>query len=377
MDADDEADIHCVGLTQGQSCDCEFFTEPVDLAGLYVCRECGHGPSKHKKRRKSVLPSVSALATPIASAPVAVAPAIHSKSSISAIFQKHASKLEVKPTESIFFDDARADALEGYRPGTPASKSKKDKSKPGHNLPVARKNWYMSTVLSLCEPPSKNKPKNSSMQHCLSESLLIILQLIRILPVPFVHFHTDATVVARKKVQALWVLLAKVPNRNQLAVVPVDQPTGHELFRHKGGKPSLLSSSLSDDESSQGSSSDSSDYVSLNVNLSRGSSQIETRSRHVEANLKRRLEMEGNDRPLKRRCISNLSMDMQEFNMLRVSPPPRLVAPEPSGSWLYSWSSNGIISPWKTGYKLDTLYPKPKNVLKHKYPLTNYPVLVR
>ncbi|KAJ7588762.1 hypothetical protein C8J56DRAFT_1164484 [Mycena floridula] len=176
MDVDDEADIHCVCLTQGQSCDCEFFTEPVDLAGLYVCRECGHGPSKHKKHRKLVLPSVSALATPIASASVAVAPAVHSKSRISAIFQKHASNLEAKPTESISFDGACADA---------------------------------------------------------------------------------------------------------------------------------------------------------------------------------------------------------EFNMLRVAPPPRLIAPEPSGSWLYSWSSNVIISPWKTGYKLDTLYPKPKNVSTHQYPLTTYPVLVR
>ncbi|KAJ7573748.1 hypothetical protein C8J56DRAFT_902985 [Mycena floridula] len=125
--------------------------------------------------------------------------------------------------------------------------------------------------------------------------------------------------------------------------------------------------------SSQGSSSDSSDYVSMNVNLSRGSSQIETRSRRVEANLKRRLEMEGNDRPLKRRCIT-----LTRFQAIYqwTCKKPRLVAPEPSGSWLYSWSSNGIISRWKTGYKLDTLHPKPKNVLQHKYPLTNYPVLV-
>ncbi|KAJ7577281.1 hypothetical protein C8J56DRAFT_714040, partial [Mycena floridula] len=75
------------------------------------------------------------------------------------------------------------------------------------------------------------RPFNQSFTHADVQEWLTDL-----LPVPMVHGHTNATVVAGKKPQAFWALLSK--KRNLLEVVPVDQPNGHDLFRHKGPQKS-------------------------------------------------------------------------------------------------------------------------------------------
>jgi hypothetical protein len=104
----------CRGKTvDGSPCDCEEYDPPQDTKSQSICRECGHGKSKHTERgqeQKSM-----------------------GKKSVLDVFTAHAEKTvaeRLPATDRVAdFGSARDDALKGFRVKPEDSKKPKSNKK--------------------------------------------------------------------------------------------------------------------------------------------------------------------------------------------------------------------------------------------------------
>ena len=95
----------CHGLTDNVRCDCEELTPSPSNPSL--CEECGHGKSKHPRTARLSCPEPK---------------------TVTDIFKYHVGKQSASGSASVSFEDARRDALKGFKTSsddsTPKSASK-------------------------------------------------------------------------------------------------------------------------------------------------------------------------------------------------------------------------------------------------------------
>ncbi|KAJ6479157.1 hypothetical protein C8R45DRAFT_933932 [Mycena sanguinolenta] len=149
----------------GSPCECEEYDAPVDENAQSLCRECGHGKSRHGH------PASRATQLPLPSKP-----SVTNQATVFDVFQAHSAHVERSvgqrlpmTSRATDYSTAKEDAMKGFRPKSGTKEDKKDDKK------LKRKVLFL-WLCPLDQAQAKKKkqdPKSSSKETMLSQVILL------------------------------------------------------------------------------------------------------------------------------------------------------------------------------------------------------------
>ncbi|KAF7366366.1 hypothetical protein MSAN_00893100 [Mycena sanguinolenta] len=220
----------CRGSSKdGEECECDAYDAPEKKDAPSLCRECGHGKSKH-----APIPSIWAESSSAAN-----------KRAVLTAFNSHSDKkvAEVLPVKERVtdFSTARKDALKNYRPSAPESKLKKtpaNKTASTSKDTVAISEIILLTCgiknyhLKVPKAPSRHEIDTAAHYQCVATNSVLNIawtheelstELQKLFPRPF-----------QSSGEAGWRVLTK--DYKKLHVVCNDHPTGADVVKYKVSK---------------------------------------------------------------------------------------------------------------------------------------------